>query len=268
LDDAAIIPAAALTASRAGHYTFASLRRDGMRPSQHSNSWESLTEASAIQHLLIDLDDTVYPPGNGLWEQITGRIDAYMSQKLGLSAAEIALRRAEYVATFGTTLTGLMRDFSIEPVDYLEFVHQVDYRAVLKPDKLLRQALLSLPQAKAIFTNASRDHAEHVLAALGLQGVFNHILDIVSLGYVNKPMPEAYQRAVALVGADSPRACLMADDRAINLAPARDLGMTTVMVGPGASNQADVHLVRLADLPQALPELLRFPHATGTDQRG
>jgi putative hydrolase of the HAD superfamily len=227
-----------------------------------------LTSPAAIQILLIDLDDTVYPPGNGLWEQISTRIDAYMRERLGLSSAEITFRRQRYVSAFGTTLTGLMHDFDIDPADYLEFVHQVDYAALLKPDPELREALLALPQSKSIFTNASREHALHVLEAVGLGGLFEHIIDIVSLDYRNKPLPEAYVRAVTLAGASTANACLMADDRPVNLAPARELGMTTVLVGPGPSQAADIHLGRLAELPQAIAALVGSPAGSRADHNG
>ncbi len=161
-----------------------------------------------------------------------------------------------------------MQDFGVDAADYLEFVHRVDYSSALRPDARLRAALLSCPQSKAIFTNASRSHAERVLSGLGLDGVFDEIIDIVSLGYVNKPLPEAYRRAIELVGSPPAGVCLMADDRPINLAPARQMGMTTVLVGLDMSAGFDHHVAHLVDLPAAVPQLFEFKRAPEAGDRG
>ena len=209
-----------------------------------------------IETLLIDLDDTLYPPDNGVWQIISERIDAYMTDRLGLPLEEARRLRSVYLDAQGTTLKGLMGDFELDPSDYLAYVHQLDYSAFIHPDPVLRSALESLPQAKVVFTNASADHARYVLAALKLTDLFSEIIDIVALGYANKPDEEAYLRALDLIGSPAPASCLLADDRLVNLVPAKDLGMTTVLVGPANGSGADVHIERLSDLPRAMPQLL------------
>jgi len=213
--------------------------------------------------LLIDLDDTLYPPGNGVWRLISDRIDAYMTDRLGLSTAEAGRLRSSYLEAQGTTLHGLMGDFEIDPSDYLTFVHDLDYPSLLSPDRELRRVLESLPQTKYIFTNASAEHARNVLDALRLEDLFSGIIDIVAVDYANKPDRIAYVRALELIGAPDPEACLLADDRSVNLRPAHAMGMTTVLVGPGARQDVDAQIDCLAELPHALPHLLDAGQSDG-----
>lgn len=179
-----------------------------------------------------------------------------MTERMGLSVDEARRLRSAYLEAQGTTLKGLMGDFQIDPADYLTYVHQLDYHALLHPDPELRQALISLPQTKYVFTNASAEHAHNVLAALRLTDVFQGVIDIVAMGYANKPEATAYAFALEFVGAPA-EACLMADDRVANLLPAAALGMTTVLVGDGDSINVDISVDRLAHLPNALPQLLQ-----------
>lgn len=213
-----------------------------------------------IETLLVDLDDTLYPSDNGVWKRISKRIDAYMADRMGIPPGEAKRLRSSYLEAQGTTLRGLMQDFNIDPLDYLTFVHQLDYQAVILPDPELRSALESLPQAKYVFTNASASHAQSVLAALRMTDAFSGIIDIVAIGYANKPEPLAYTRALELIGSPSPETCLLADDRIENLRPAKAMGMTTVLVGGRALEGADLQIEHLAELPNALPRLLEAAH--------
>ncbi len=197
------------------------------------------------------------------WQLISKRIDSYMTNKMGLSQDEAARLRSRYLEAQGTTLKGLMRDFDIDPSDYLAYVHQLDYPRLIQPDPELRKSLESLPQTKYIFTNASAAHAYHVLDALGLTDQFRGVIDVVAMGYANKPDEIAYIRALELIGSPDPETCLMADDRLQNLLPAHAMGMTTVLVGPKTPGEADIHLDRLAELPSAMPSLLDGFRAEG-----
>jgi putative hydrolase of the HAD superfamily len=90
----------------------------------------------------------------------------------------------------------------------------------------------------------------------GLAEIFEEIFDIVALGFRPKPDPATYRAVLARLGAEPGRAILL-DDLARNLAPARDLGMRTVLVGPAApAPVADFSIRTIRDLPAILPQLL------------
>jgi len=204
----------------------------------------------------LDLDDTLYPPASGVWNAIGERIQVFMMDRLGLSYDQTTSLRRRYFEQYGTTLNGLWHNHAVDPQEYLSFVHAVPLEEMLHPDPALAGMLHGLRQKRVIFTNANLQHAERVLACLGIAREIDAIVDLFALEMVNKPEPAAYQRAMALAGVEDPAACVLADDLPRNLYPARSMGMTTVLVGPGPADAgADVHIQRITDLVAALPRL-------------
>jgi putative hydrolase of the HAD superfamily len=204
----------------------------------------------------LDLDDTLYPPSSGVWQAIGQRIQVFMMDRLGLTYDETTSLRRRYFEEYGTTLNGLWLNHGVDPQDYLAYVHAVPVEELLRPDPALSAMLEKLPQKRVVFTNANREHADRVLACLGVADKVDTIIDLFALGMTNKPAPEAYERALGLVGEKDPRACVLADDLPRNLAPAKAMGMTTVLVGPAQANgAADLHIERISDLTNALPAL-------------
>lgn len=176
------------------------------------------------------MDDTLYPPSSGVWGAIGGRINRFMIERVGFSAEDIDRRRQEYFQKYGTTLNGLQKEFEIDPLEYLKFVHDIPVEELLQPDPRLQTMLKGMPQRKFIFSNADRPYIQRVLDLLGIAGFFEGIIDIVRTRFVCKPLPGAY--AVALDAAGSPpvERCVVVDDLVRNLEPASKLGMITVLV--------------------------------------
>jgi putative hydrolase of the HAD superfamily len=211
---------------------------------------------SAGPILFIDLDDTLYPHDNGVWHAISGRIQEYLIQRLGLDPIEADRVRANYLTQFGTTLNGLRANYDIDPHDYLDFVHDIPLETMLHPDARLREILKTTPYHKIIFTNSSREHALRVLKSLDIADQIEQIIDILSLEFVNKPDPGAYTRALTLSGDPDPRDCTMIDDRLANLIPAGQLGFTTILVGSNLDgHQADFQIASIHALPDILERI-------------
>lgn len=215
---------------------------------------------SRFRVVFLDLDDTIYPTTSGIWQAIGERINRYMQERLGIPAGDVAALRDHYFRTYGTTLNGLVANHHIDPRDYLDYVHDLPLEGRLQPDDRLRSMLESLPQRRVILTNSSRGHVSRVLECLGVGHTIERVIDILDLQLVNKPRPEAYRMAMAIVEETDPHACVAVDDQMANLRTAGTLGMTTVLVGPHSPDgPVDHHIARLADLTRALPELLNGP---------
>jgi putative hydrolase of the HAD superfamily len=191
-----------------------------------------------IRTILFDLDDTLYPRQAGIMNEIRALIHRYIETRLSLPPAEADALRREYLQAYGTTMRGLQVNHQIDPDEYLEFVHAIPLHEYLQANPLLDQALASIPQDKVIFTNASREHAEQVLALLGVRHHFTRIVDIRDMDYVSKPQPVAYRRICELLGI-RPQECLLVEDNVRNLRPAKALGMTTVLVHHGDESADD-----------------------------
>ncbi len=207
--------------------------------------------------LLIDLDETVYPPSCGIWEAISDRMEQYMYERLHIARDEIPAMRKTLYQTYGTTLRGLQMTRQVNEQEYIDFVHDVPVDQLISPDPTLREVLLRYPQRKVIFTNADRKHAGRVIGRLGLEDCFDGIIDIYDIAPYCKPMPEAFQIALRLCGETRPERCIFIDDSPRNLAGARDQGFFTVQVGqpkPGFHHppSGGWQIARLVDLPEVL----------------
>lgn len=193
-----------------------------------------------IDTWVFDLDNTLYPPGTRLFDQIEVRMTAYVMRALGVDRAEANSLRARYWARYGTTLAGLMREHALDPDPYLEEVHQIDFTPLL-PDPALAEALRALPGRRIVYTNGSAPYARNVLAARGIDGLFDAVYGVEHADYHPKPERRAFERVFGRDGLAAPRAAMFEDDIR-NLAVPHEMGMTTVLVaGPSGDGAPHVH---------------------------
>lgn len=183
-----------------------------------------------VREWVFDLDNTLYPHHSNLFSQIDARMTAYVAELLSLPREEARAVQKEFYREFGTTLKGLMERHAIDPDDFLEKVHDIDYTN-LAPDPGLGEAIRALPGRKFILTNGSRRHAEATARQLGILDHFDDIFDIVAAGLNPKPAREPYDKFVALHGIAGPDA-VMFEDIARNLTVPKALGMITVLIVP------------------------------------
>jgi len=207
-----------------------------------------------IRHILFNLDNTLYPAEAGLMAELDRHIARYFAWELGLRLPQAELLQAEYCWQYGSCTEGVLRDTNLDLDRFLIAVHDIPVERYLAPDLMVDALLRQLPQEKWVFTNAPGEYARRVLETLGVAGHFRRVFDIRFLGFVGKPEPAAYQRVLEAIGARGEE-CIMVEDSAANLAPARALGMTTVLVSPDGWTPepwVDVTLLDLVGLPAAL----------------
>ena len=95
---------------------------------------------------VFDLDNTLYPAGTNLFDQIDKRMCGFIADYLEVDHAEAYRVQKGYFREYGTTLKGLMDCHGMEPGPYLEYVHRVDLEP-LKRDSRMDKALHQLPGA-------------------------------------------------------------------------------------------------------------------------
>ena len=179
---------------------------------------------------VFDLDNTLYPHHSNLFSQIDAKMTGYISDLLTLSREDARKLQKELYLKYGTTLNGLMTRHGIDPDDFLERVHDIDY-SWLVPDPVLGAAIRQLPGRKFIFTNGDRKHAERTARQLGILDNFDDIFDIVAAGLLPKPARQTYERFADLHAVTGSNA-VMFEDLARNLSVPKALGMTTVLIVP------------------------------------
>lgn len=189
-------------------------------------------DLSHIDIWLFDLDNTLYPPEAEFMVLIEGRMTEFVARETGLPRHEAFALQKKYLHEHGTTLAGLMANHGVNPEAFLDEVHDVSMHD-LHPDPELHAAIAALPGRRLVFTNGDKRHAERVLKKLELNDLFEATFHIALADYIPKPHPQTFQRMMQAHDV-APKTTAFFEDSARNLAPAYDLGMTTVLVGPHA----------------------------------
>ena len=109
---------------------------------------DGLTRRVEFDHVetwIFDLDNTLYPARFNLFDQVDLRIGQFIAEALEVDHDEARRVQKQYFRAHGTTLRGLMDHHGVDPADFLEFVHDIDYRPI-PPNAELARALGRLRQ--------------------------------------------------------------------------------------------------------------------------
>jgi len=196
-------------------------------------------EFTHVRAWVFDLDNTLYPPAARLFDQIERRMTAYVMRLLGVTEGEADRLRNHYWHAHGTTLAGLVREHGADPEPYLADVHDISL-AALAPDPDLCAAIAALPGRRIVYTNGSAPYARRVIAARGLDGIFDAVYGVEHAGYRPKPERAAFDAIFAADGLDPAKGAMFEDD-ARNLAAPHDMGMCTVLVAERAEPAPHIH---------------------------
>jgi putative hydrolase of the HAD superfamily len=189
-----------------------------------------------IDTWIFDLDLTLYAPEHKIMDQVRDRIALFVEDYFDIDSEAAHRIRHAYWRSYGTTLGGLMAEHGVDLHAYLDFVHDVDL-SLLKPCPRLRAGIEALPGRKLIFTNADAPYAERVLAARGLDGVFEGMFDIHAMAHRPKPDPVSYANFCTTFDV-RPTTALFVEDSVHNLKPAHAMGMTTIWINHSSDGEA------------------------------
>lgn len=193
---------------------------------------------SHVRTWVFDLDNTLYPPSAQLFDLIEVRMTNWVMQAIGVERAEADHLRAHYWRTHGTTLAGLMREHGVDPLPYLEDVHDISMDS-LTPDPDLAARIRALPGRRIVYTNGCAPYAERVLAARGLSGIFDAIYGVEHADFHPKPDRAAFDTVFAKDGLQTKTAAMFEDDPR-NLIEPHAMGMRTVFVAPTRHDAAHI----------------------------
>lgn len=209
-----------------------------------------MIDLSHVTAWVFDMDDTLYPRDQGLMPLVQARINAYVVEAVGLDPDSAGVLQRQFLDEHGTTLAGLMSNYTIEPEHFLQDVHDVPMDG-LEPAPLLREQLLRLPGRRFVFTNGAREYAGRVLDRLGVTDCFDGVFAIEDADLTPKPAPSTYRRMIRQFGFE-PRSAAFFEDTPRNLEPAKALGMATILIGDGHGKPLGEHIDHMA------PDLLDF----------
>ena len=177
---------------------------------------------------IFDLDNTIYDPKSKIFDQIDFRMKQFISSRLNISKGEAFKIQKKFYNEYGTTLSGLMKHYQIQPNEFLKFVHDVDL-SKLKKCSVLFKEINQLPGRKIIYTNGDQDYAKKVLNSLGVESLFEYILDITKSKYIPKPSVEPLITYLNKNNINL-KTCVYFEDLEKNLENAHKYGITTVHI--------------------------------------
>ena len=185
-----------------------------------------MKEFKKIKNFIFDCDGVLYDDLEGVFGQVSKRMTEYISQKLDLSLEKAKELQTNYFHKYNTSLNGLMIHHDIDPQEFLKYVHDINLD-FLKKDLKLRKELLELKTKKFVFTNGSHEHASNITKTLGIRDLFDGFFDITDCNFIPKPSIEPYRKLIDKFNI-KPSETVFIEDIAINLEPAKKLGMKTV----------------------------------------
>ncbi|MFL2679647.1 MAG: pyrimidine 5'-nucleotidase [Alphaproteobacteria bacterium] len=208
---------------------------------------------------IFDLDNTVYSPKTKIFEQIDLRMKSFISQKLCISKTEAYALQKIFYKKYGTTLYGLMKHYGFEPDEFLRYVHDIDLSSLKKSHSLFSK-INALPGKKIIYTNGEYNYAKKVLKSLGIESLFEEILDIKRCNFIPKPSIEpliSYLKKKKL----QPVKAVYFEDLEKNLENAHKYGITTIHIAESvAENKGKKKFVdfKFKNILDALESISKF----------
>lgn len=185
-----------------------------------------MKEFKKIKNFIFDCDGVLYDDLEGVFGQVSKRMTEYISKKLNLSLEKAKELQTNYFHKYNTSLNGLMIHHDINPQEFLKYVHDINLD-FLKKDLKLRKELIELKTKKFVFTNGSHEHASNITKTLGIRDLFDGFFDITDCNFIPKPSIEPYKKLIDKFNI-KPSETVFIEDIAINLEPAKKLGMKTV----------------------------------------
>ena len=211
-----------------------------------------------IKYWIFDLDNTLYSGQTKVFSEVDKKMSAFISKKMDVDLVKAKEIQKKYFYEYGTTLSGLMKQDSIDPHEFLEFVHDIDI-SWLPKDLKLKDELIKIKEKKYIFTNGSHAHVENITKQLGIDGLFDGAFDIVDANFVPKPHIDPYEKIIEKFKIE-PTKSILIEDIAHNLEQAKNLGMKTCWLENEetfAKKDADKPYIdyKIKNLPSFLQEI-------------
>lgn len=213
-------------------------------------------------HLLFDMDNTLYPASSDMDKGITRRMLECVADFFHCDMEKAIQLRAERIVHYSTTLEWL-RDEGLTDIEgFLAHVHPDNEADELCEQPALRDFLISLNMPMSILTNAPHEHADRVLAKLGVADLFEAVTDIRDAGFNGKPYPDSYLAALRKAGTDIDHT-LFLDDMQKYTDGWVALGGTAVLVGdkngkPLAEDAKSMKQARAANKSGIMGKTLRL----------
>jgi HAD superfamily hydrolase (TIGR01549 family) len=206
-----------------------------------------------IQYLLWDVDGTLYRSNPALFQDIRQEILIRITEGLHVPMSNAEMLFQERYNRLGGS-TAAVVDLGLDRRLILKAVDAVDKSKYIRADKQLKHMIeVSLSgYTQLIITNTSRQGTFRTLELLELDpNLFKTIITADDVTH-SKPDPEPFLKALELTEASPPCHLSIGDREAVDIAPAKKLGMKTLIVW-GQSQLADYSASTIQEIAAVLP---------------
>lgn len=190
---------------------------------------------------IFDNDGTLYEMPSGFKVSVINCMIEHLSKTLSVSKSKIKRERNRLIEKYGleSTVYVFNKEYDINMNDFTEKVFSPFLSKDLKelgiiPNAKLANLLESITVPKVVLTNNSSAFARHILQQVGIAHTIDKIIGESEMDYKIKPQTYAYKAGLKeiqkLLG-HQPTNVLMVEDVSGFLVPAKELGITTVLVG-------------------------------------
>lgn len=248
------------------HYHDSRLKRRLIRGSSGSNI-DSYTLRPKPKVIFFDCDDCLYFDNWNIAGHLTTKIEDHCKEAFNLPNG----RAYQLYKEHGTCLRGLMAEGHIDrdcPKSIDEFLHKVHdlpiHQLLVRDDKL-RQIILDIDPTirKFVFTASVRHHATRCLQALGIDDLFDGIIDVKDCNFETKHSTSSFHIAMKKADVVNVEECIFLDDSLTNILAASQVGWRSVLVGTTGrdcgkkitSEHAEIEIERIHDIEKILPEI-------------
>lgn len=191
--------------------------------------------------LIFDLDDTLYPLGAFLsHEKFISYLNEAAAKHLNIPLAEAEKLSERYLQDDIDVMDHWEREMNL-PISVVEDYIDAQDISHVQACAATQEFLARWAGRAVIFTNAHMSHSERFLEHLGLKDHIEHVSSNCVRQRRFKPDPAIYQELLEELD-EKPENCIMFEDRHINLRPAYDLGMGTVLIHPEKEQQNHEHV--------------------------
>ena len=248
------------------HYHDSRLNKRLLRGTSGSDI-DSYTLRPIPKVIFFDCDDCLYFDNWTIAGHLTRKIEDHCQKEFDLPNG----RAYELYKEYGTCLRGLMAEGYVDRNcqnsvdDFLVKVHDLPIHEMLEADERLRQIILDIDPTirKFVFTASVRHHAMRCLEALGIDDLFEGIIDVKDCNFETKHSISSFQVAMKKAGVVNAEECIFFDDSVTNISAAAKVGWRSILVGTSGrdcgkritSEHAELEIDRIHDMKLVLPEL-------------
>ncbi|MBI2172599.1 MAG: HAD-IA family hydrolase [Candidatus Aenigmarchaeota archaeon] len=207
-----------------------------------------------IRYAIFDNDGTTYRMPEGFVEAVMDSLIRYAAGELMLSYDETSAERSRLVEKYRVRCTEFVfgEEYGMKYEGFVQNAYmKVPLEDFIHPDIRLARTLERMNMPKSILTNNPSEFGKRILELLGIADMFERVIGSREVGFRLKPEKEAFERALKITGYE-PLETLFVDDTPENHACAKELGMTTVLMGQGEYPYVDYPIREIYDIERCI----------------